>query len=38
MEQGAEADWSIRVSAQWRLVFRIAKGNTVKDLDYVQYH
>ena len=30
--------WSIRVSAQWRLVFRIEKENTVSDLDYVQYH
>lgn len=29
--------WSIRVSANWRIVFR-ADGATLYDIDYVDYH
>ncbi len=29
--------WSIRVSANWRIVFR-ADGATMYDIDYVDYH
>ncbi len=29
--------WSIRVSANWRIIFRI-EGDTLIDIDYVDYH
>jgi proteic killer suppression protein len=29
--------WSIRVSANWRIIFRI-EGDTLYDIDYVDYH
>ena len=29
--------WSMRVSAQWRLTFRMDRG-AICDLDFVQYH
>ena len=29
--------WSIRVSANWRIIFR-ADGATLYDIDYVDYH
>ena len=29
--------WSVKVSASWRLMFRI-EGGEVCDLDYAQYH
>ena len=29
--------WAIKVTAQWRLTFRI-DNLTIEDLDYVQYH
>ena len=30
--------WSVKLTAQWRLVFRIDKDSAIRDLDYVQYH
>ena len=29
--------WSIRVSANWRIIFRV-EGDTIYDIDYVDYH
>ena len=29
--------WSIRISANWRIIFR-ADGATLYDIDYVDYH
>ncbi len=29
--------WSVRVSANWRIIFRANKG-TLYDIDYVDYH
>ena len=29
--------WSIRVSANWRITFRV-EGDTLYDIDYVDYH
>ena len=35
---GDRAGWcSIRVSANWRIVFRV-EGDTLYDIDYVDYH
>ena len=33
-----EGLWAIRVSAQWRLVFRIAGHGTCSEIDYRNYH
>ena len=29
--------WSIRVTANWRIIFRV-EGDTLYDIDYVDYH
>ena len=30
--------WSLKVSANWRIIFRFEKDNNVYDVDYVDYH
>ena len=33
-----EGYWAMKISAQWRIIFKVSVGETIYDIDYVNYH